>query len=173
MPVIAVSQLNRAPESARGQGARSSSDLRESGAIEQDADIVMFIYEDPSDPASKGVVELNVAKHRNGPVGPVRLGFVRDYTQFRTLRQTDDYGSRRRVDWRMTPSVTRLRSPSLDPVALLRALGLEGEAPVVLLDSAGGSARLARRHYLAWDPVLRLRARSRGRHRGRRRRRPP
>ena len=60
----------------------------------------------------------------------------------------------------MTPAVTRFRTTALDPVALLRALELEGEAPVVLLDSAGGSPRLARRHYLAWDPVFRLRARN-------------
>ena len=59
----------------------------------------------------------------------------------------------------MTPAVTRFQIPALDPVALIRALGLEGEAPVVLLDSAGGSPKLARRHYLAWDPVFRLRAR--------------
>ena len=60
----------------------------------------------------------------------------------------------------MTPLFTRFQTPALDPVALIRALGLEGEAPVVLLDSAGGSAKLARRHYLAWDPVFRLRARN-------------
>ncbi len=59
----------------------------------------------------------------------------------------------------MTPAVTRFQIPELDPVALIRELALEGEAPVVLLDSAGGSPRLARRHYLAWDPVFRLRAR--------------
>ncbi len=59
----------------------------------------------------------------------------------------------------MNPHVTRFQAQDLDPVALVRALGLEGEAPVVLLDSAGGSAQLARRHYLAWDPVFRLRAR--------------
>jgi len=59
----------------------------------------------------------------------------------------------------MNPHVTHFPAQPLDPVALLRALGLEGRSPVVLLDSAGGSARLARRHYLAWDPVFRLRAR--------------
>jgi anthranilate synthase component 1/para-aminobenzoate synthetase component 1 len=58
------------------------------------------------------------------------------------------------------PIVTRFTSPTLDPIALVRALGLEGVAPVALLDSAGGSAQLARRHYLAWDPVFRLRARA-------------
>ena len=55
--------------------------------------------------------------------------------------------------------LTTFPAQPLDPVALVRALGLEGEAPVVLLDSAGGSPALARRHYLAWDPVFRLRAR--------------
>jgi anthranilate/para-aminobenzoate synthase component I len=58
------------------------------------------------------------------------------------------------------PAVTRYETPALDPVALVRGLGLEGVAPVVLLDSAGGSPQLARRHYLAWDPVFRLRARA-------------
>ncbi len=58
------------------------------------------------------------------------------------------------------PTVTRFRTPALDPVALIRALGLEGAAPVALLDSAGGSPRLAGRHYLAWDPIFRLRARA-------------
>jgi len=90
VPVIAVSQLNRAPE-ARADREPQLADLRESGAIEQDADMVMFIYEDPSDPASKGVVKVKIAKHRNGPTGLLRLGFVRDYTQFRTLRQTEEY----------------------------------------------------------------------------------
>ncbi len=91
VPVIAVSQLNRSPE-ARADKEPQLADLRESGAIEQDADMVMFIYEDPSDPAAKGVVKVKIAKHRNGPTGLVRLGFVRDYTQFRTLRQTEDFG---------------------------------------------------------------------------------
>ena len=59
----------------------------------------------------------------------------------------------------MSPHLTMLAAPSLDPVALLRGLDLEGRAPVVLLDSAGGSPQLARRHYLAWDPVFRLRIR--------------
>ena len=60
----------------------------------------------------------------------------------------------------MTPAVTRFRTPALDPVALIRALGLEGSSPVALLDSAGGSPKLARRHYLAWDPIFRLRVRA-------------
>ena len=170
VPVIAVSQLNRSPE-ARADREPQLADLRESGAIEQDADMVMFIYEDPSDPSSKGVVKLKIAKHRNGPTGMIRLGFVRDYTKFRTLSQREDYGVRRGVGpaapaatpvttpAQPSPSITTFAAPALDPVALLRALGLEGRSPVVLLDSAGGSPHLARRHYLAWDPVFRLRAR--------------
>ena len=90
VPVIAVSQLNRNPE-ARADREPLLADLRESGAIEQDADMVMFLYEDPSDPASKGVVKLKIAKHRNGPTGLVRLGFVRDYTKFRTLSQAEGF----------------------------------------------------------------------------------
>jgi anthranilate/para-aminobenzoate synthase component I len=57
------------------------------------------------------------------------------------------------------PRAWRFRAPHLDPVVLIRALGLEGKAPVVLLDSAGGSPQLAGRHYLAWDPLFRLQAR--------------
>ncbi len=60
----------------------------------------------------------------------------------------------------MSPHLTAFTASSLDPVALLRGLGLEGLSPVVLLDSAGGSAQLARRHYLAWDPIFRLRVRN-------------
>ena len=96
MPVIAVSQLNRSPE-ARADREPQLADLRESGAIEQDADMVMFIYEDPSDPSSKGVVKLKIAKHRNGPTGTVRLGFVRDYTQVPHPAPADDYEYDERV----------------------------------------------------------------------------
>ena len=88
VPVIAVSQLNRSPES-RADREPQLADLRESGAIEQDADMVMFIYEDPSDPSSKGVVKLKIAKNRNGPTDTIRLGFVKDYTKFRTLTRDD------------------------------------------------------------------------------------
>ena len=89
VPVIAVSQLNRSPE-ARADREPQLADLRESGAIEQDADMVIFIYEDPSDVLSKGIVKLKIAKNRNGPTDTIRLGFVKDYTKFRTLTR-DDY----------------------------------------------------------------------------------
>jgi replicative DNA helicase len=83
IPVIAVSQLNRNPES-RGDKRPQLSDLRESGAIEQDADIVMFIHrEDSDDPQVKGKADLIVAKHRNGPTRSIPLTFLPHITQFR------------------------------------------------------------------------------------------
>jgi len=83
IPVISVSQLNRDPE--RRQDKRPQlSDLRESGAIEQDADVVMFIHRDDSDPGKKGIAELIVAKHRNGPTDTVTLSFFPHLTQFRS-----------------------------------------------------------------------------------------
>jgi replicative DNA helicase len=82
IPVIAVSQLNRDPE--RRQDKRPQlSDLRESGAIEQDSDVVMFIHRDDSDPAKKGLADLIVAKHRNGPTDTVPVTFLPHLTQFR------------------------------------------------------------------------------------------
>jgi replicative DNA helicase len=82
IPVIAVSQLNRDPE--RRQDKRPQlSDLRESGAIEQAADVVMFIHRDDSDPAKKGLADLIVSKHRNGPTDTVPLTFLPHLSQFR------------------------------------------------------------------------------------------
>ena len=91
VPIIAVSQLNRSPE-ARADREPQLADLRESGAIEQDADLVLFLYEDPSDAASKGVIKLKIAKNRHGRVGTVRLAFNKDYTRFLPLSPSaDDY----------------------------------------------------------------------------------
>jgi replicative DNA helicase len=82
IPVVAVSQLNRDPE--RRQDKRPQlSDLRESGAIEQDSDVVMFIHRDDSDPSKKGLADLIVAKHRNGPTDTIPLTFLPHLTQFR------------------------------------------------------------------------------------------
>jgi replicative DNA helicase len=82
VPVIAVSQLNRDPERRLSRRPQLS-DLRGSGSLEQDADVVMFIH--PDDGASAGTksVQLIVAKHRNGPTGEVKLTFVPDFCQFR------------------------------------------------------------------------------------------
>mgnify|MGYP003296234353 CR=1 FL=1 len=82
VPVIALSQLSRQPEMRESKEPRLS-DLRESGAIEQDADVVMFIHRDDSDPAKKGLADLIVAKHRNGPTDTVPVTFLPHLTQFR------------------------------------------------------------------------------------------
>jgi replicative DNA helicase len=86
--VIAVSQLNRNPET-RADKRPQLSDLRESGAIEQDSDIVMFIHrEDSDDPTVKGKADIIVAKHRNGPTQTVPLTFLPHLTLFRNFART-------------------------------------------------------------------------------------
>lgn len=84
IPVVGISQLSRAPE--KGRRDPQLSDLRESGAIEQDADVVIFIsrpeFYRPQDESLRGVADINVAKQRNGPTGKLKLAFIREYARF-------------------------------------------------------------------------------------------
>ncbi|MEF3695072.1 MAG: replicative DNA helicase [Candidatus Cloacimonadota bacterium] len=93
IPVIALSQLNRLLENREDKKPRLA-DLRESGAIEQDADLVMFIYRDeyynPEKTEKPGIAEIIVGKNRHGSTGNVDLGFVREITLFRSLEQRDE-----------------------------------------------------------------------------------
>lgn len=100
IPIIALSQLNRSVETRQGDinsKRPQLSDLRESGAIEQDADIVCFIhrpeyykiYEDKNGMSLKNVGEFIIAKHRNGPIGDVYLTFIGEYAKFLSLQQVD------------------------------------------------------------------------------------
>jgi replicative DNA helicase len=86
IPVIALSQLSRASEQRGGERKPILSDLRDSGAIEQDADIVIFIhrpeYYDKEDETKRGIAEILLAKHRNGPTGDFTLRFSREFTRF-------------------------------------------------------------------------------------------
>ncbi len=100
IPIIALSQLNRSVETRTGEKRPQLSDLRESGAIEQDADMVTFIYrpeyyqitENEEGMSTAGMAELIIAKHRNGALGTVYLRFISNLAKFADLDRVEDYG---------------------------------------------------------------------------------
>ena len=95
IPVLAISQLNRSVE-ARGIKKPQLADLRESGSIEQDSDVVMFIYRE--DPEKPELVTLDISKHRNGPTGEIQLMFRADRTKFYGMEKTRAKGTSERKE---------------------------------------------------------------------------
>ncbi len=95
VPVVALSQLSRAPESRGGDHRPQLSDLRESGSIEQDADVVAFIFREEvykkDDPDLDGMAELIIAKQRNGPTDTIKMAFIKRYTRFENLAAESEY----------------------------------------------------------------------------------
>src|SRR5688500_3204376 len=124
VPIVVLSQLSRAPE-ARSDHRPQLSDLRESGALEQDADVVALIYrddvynKDPSNPDA-GTAEIIVAKQRNGPTGVVRLAFLRERTRFANLAQGVGSGLESAVFARSAPHGLTPPSPPVGGAHMMR-----------------------------------------------------
>ena len=92
LPVYLVSQLSRGVESRQDKRPRMS-DIRDSGSVEQDADVIEFLYRDDyydRDASNQNIVDVIIAKHRNGPVGTVKLAYVKEYNLFMDMEDDDD-----------------------------------------------------------------------------------
>ena len=141
VPVIALSQLSRAPE-ARTDRRPQLSDLRESGRIEQDADIVMFIYREeehkPTD-ENRGIAEIIIGKQRNGPTGSRKLAFIKEFTRFENLEWRGR--GRRGVVARPGPEAAASSSPARPAASRARS----GSAAAPTAASGTASSRSARR----------------------------
>lgn len=142
VPVVAVSQLSRRPEQRGGSDFRPRlSDLRESGAIEQDADIVVFLYrpeyykvtiDEEGRPLPHGYTEVEIAKHRNGPVGIVHLRFNQPFARFEELppqEESGDYAAEHVSELVLNSKINESQQPpsSLADDRLMEGEGAEGE----------------------------------------------
>jgi replicative DNA helicase len=138
VPVIALSQLSRAVENRPGGSKRPMlSDLRESGSIEQDADMVLFLYRpeyyglefDEDNNPTQGVGEIIIAKHRNGETGRVRLKFVGKYVKFTDLDDNSDFNAANNASAGLTPSPAFDTKPNNFIIRPSRMDDMEDEAP--------------------------------------------
>ena len=97
VPILLLSQLSRAPDQRQGDHRPQPSDLRDSGSIEQDADMIMFIYNpdkfEKDESKHQGIVELILSKHRNGPTGTIKLRFIKENTTFVNINQDSNNAS--------------------------------------------------------------------------------
>ena len=94
IPILALSQLSRNVE-GRASKIPQLSDLRDSGSLEQDADVVLFIYRDEvynRETEKKGIADIIIAKHRNGPIGEIEIGFELAQTRFYNLEEPAEIG---------------------------------------------------------------------------------
>jgi replicative DNA helicase len=140
VPIVALSQLSRQSESRGGDKRPLLSDLRDSGAIEQDADLVAFLhrpeYYDRDDPSLQGKAEIIVAKHRNGEVGAKWLGFLAKYTKFVNLATPSQHAAAGASGGAAGHAMPAPAAPAGGPG--LRALPPLGAAPVGGAPTPGG-----------------------------------